>query len=469
MRSLPLFLLLAGCSSSPDVGGTDSGTDVSTSDAPVITNDAGPDVNSQCVGSTPLVYDAPTNRDINAQPTTPPVLGPAGSIVKDPTYGTSLLRVTDDTTLSFLVANEFWGNDWSLDSKYFYFQTSTSGLAFRKFDPTTMTATPVTPTKSLWNGGFSRTMPGVYIGMTGFKILAYDFATSTQSLIVDLTTIVPSPTGYALGAQEASNGLIVSAFGGPQQDRMQYIVAYDPKTKSSHVLDVIASTLDGKPVGTTLGSTTAGVHVFELDPSGTWVSFMVATTPQLTVYAWNVVTGTVTAVPTVNGDLNYGTLGWGSWLRHNGNAKDSFNFARFDFTSLAGPGTDMLSPPRTPNETGVAISVAWSNVSTAPNAPFIVESLRSPTNTNPWNVWDNEIIAVEQAATPRVWRFAHTFNTYTGPTASDDFYYLFIPRVSQDGRFVLFDSNWEQTLGTNTKTGQPRTDMFIAALPSPCP
>jgi hypothetical protein len=263
--------------------------------------------------------------------------------------------------------------------------------------------------------------------------------------------------------------LLASAFGGPQQDRMQYIVTYDPKTKASHVLDVFGATLDGKALTTMPGSTTAGVHIFEMDPSGTWISFMVATTPQLTVYAWNVAAGTVTAVPTINGDLNSGTLGWGSWLRHDGNAKDSFEFQRFDFTSPSGPGVDMVSPIRTPNENGVAVSVAWSNAATAPNAPFIVESLRSPTNTNPWNAWDDEIIAVEQAATsPRIWRFAHTFNTYTGPTASDNFYYLFIPRVSQDGQFVLFDSNWHASLGTNTKTSLPRTDMFIAALPSPC-
>jgi hypothetical protein len=466
MRAALFLVVLCGCSSSPDAG-SDAGADVvAPLDAPV-SNDAAPDANSQCVGHTPLVYDAPTNRDVSTEPTAP-ALGAAGTIVKDPTYGTSLLRVTDDTTLSFLVANEFWGNDWSLDSKYFYYQTSTSGLQFRAFDPTTLTATPVTPTKPLWNGGFSRTQPGVYIGMSGFKIVAYDFATSTQSTVVDLTTIVPSLTGYALGTQEATTGLLATAFGGPQQDRMQYVMTYDPKTKASHLLDVFGATLDGKAIPAMPTSTTAGVHVFQLDPSGTWVSFMVATSPQLTVYAWNVATGTVSVVPNINGGLNSGALGWGSWLHHGGSVKDSFQFTRFDFTALGGPGTDMLSPPRTPIDTGVAVSVAWSNVSTAPNAPFIVESLRTPTNTNPWNTWDNEIIAVEQAATPRIWRFAHTFNTYNGPTASDDFYYLFIPRVSQDGRFVLFDSNWNASLGTNTKTGQPRTDMFIAALPNPC-
>ncbi|HEY1956448.1 MAG TPA: hypothetical protein VGH28_12570 [Polyangiaceae bacterium] len=464
MKRLALFLFACACSSSPEVPTTDAGSDAPLADAPV-TTDAAP-ATTNCAGRTPLAYDAPTDRDVHAEPT-PPALGPAGSIVKDPTFGTPLVRITDDKTdspsASYLVANEFWGNDWSLDSKYFYFQNG--GLQFRAFDPKTLTATVVTPTKPLWNGGFSRTRPGVYIGMSEFTVVAYDFATSTESTIVDLTTIVPSPSGYALGAQEASNGLIVSAFGGPEQDEMPYIVAYDPQTKASHVLDVMSSTLDGKALPATIG---AGVHVFNLDPSGAWVSFIVATSPQLTVYAWNVAAGAVTAIPLFQGNLNYGVLGWGSWLAATG-TKDSFQFTQFDFASPGTAGPDLISPPRTPAENGVATSVSWWNVSTAKAAPFIVESLREPTNTNPWNTWDDEIIAVENAgASSRVWRFAHTFNTYTGTTYSDAFYYLFIPRVSQDGQFVLFDSNWNASLGMDAQAGQPRTDMFVAALPNEC-
>jgi hypothetical protein len=104
-------------------------------------------------------------------------------------------------------------------------------------------------------------------------------------------------------------------------------------------------------------------------------------------------------------------------------------------------------------------------------------SLRQPTDTSPWKAWEDEIYAIRTDGvleTPpggvpqtTVWRFAHTFNTYMGITASDSFYYLFIPRVSQDGQFVLYDSNWNQTLAPD-KGGNPRTDAFIVALPNPC-
>ena len=82
--------------------------------------------------------------------------------------------------------------------------------------------------------------------------------------------------------------------------------------------------------------------------------------------------------------------------------------------------------------------------------------MRQPTNTNPWGAWDDELIAVESTgASPRVWRFAHLFNTYSGTTYSDAFYYLYIPRVSQDGRFVLFDSNWNASLPSNWEHQSP--------------
>ena len=103
--------------------------------------------------------------------------------------------------------------------------------------------------------------------------------------------------------------------------------------------------------------------------------------------------------------------------------------------------------------------------------------MRQPADTSPWHAWDEEVIAVRtdgqlaavDGGTPEteVWRFAHTFNTYSGTIFSDNFYYLFIPRVSQNGWFVLFDSNWNGSLGTDDK-GLPRTDAFVVALPNPC-
>jgi hypothetical protein len=405
----------------------------------------------------PLTYNAAT--DQAPHQVAPPPLGPAGSVVKDPTYGTSIVRLTDANTIaanvSFRVANEFWGNDWNTDATLFYMQDSSGAFLPYTWDPVKLVAARVqdkaNPGKPLpmplAPGGFSRTSPTAYYGIKGLTIEQFDFSTQTSTSLVDLTTIVPGATGYALGVEQGKNGLLASVFGGPQQDKMPYLATWDPATKASHVVDVTQSTLDGKPIGTTIGG---GLHTFKIDASGQYVVFGV-NGGSAANWIWDTAAGTVSTLP------SGGTIGWGSWVHSAGGA--------LQVSSLASPSTSMahVSPPPGPS------SDSWQNaIGGSTPAPLIVETMRLPTDTAPWRPWDEEILAVRMdGVASTVWRFAHTFNTYTGTVYSDAFYYLFIPRVSQNGWFVLFDSNWNGTLGTDA-TGNPRTDAFIAALPNGC-
>jgi len=437
----------------------DDGSPVQDDAAP--TPDAGP---STCMGSVPLAYEAATDR--NPHQVAPPTLGPAGSVVKDPTYGTSILRLTDQTTgastTSYRVANEFWGNDWSTDAKLFYIQASTSAFMPYAFDPKGFTASrvqdaanPGNPLKMpLAPGGFSRTQPTIFYGMSGLTIESFDFATQTKSTIVALGSIVPGATGYALGVQQGANGLLVSSFGGPQQDKMPYVVTYDPATQTSHVVDVTQSTLDGKPIG---GVTiNGGVHTFKIDASGRWILFSVSGT-KLLFYLWD--TQTQTIVPASNGALGWGTV-------ETGGSGDSYAWDVAPIGSDA--STPLISPLLSPTDKLASTSASWSNSSGGPGAPLIVETQRQPSDTGPWRAWDGEIIAVRtDGQSSEVWRFAHNWNTYSGTIYSDNYYYLFIPRVSQNGWFAIFDSNWNGTLGMDAN-GIPRTDAFVVALPNDC-
>jgi hypothetical protein len=86
----------------------------------------------------------------------------------------------------------------------------------------------------------------------------------------------------------------------------------------------------------------------------------------------------------------------------------------------------------------------------------LVSTYRERTNSSPWRAWDDEILAVRtDGEVVTVWRFAHHRSRYTKFWDS--------PRgnVSQDGRWFLFTSNWEGTLGTD------RVDAFIVELPAP--
>jgi hypothetical protein len=265
-RAVRLFIILAvGCSSSG--AASDAGMDASSNDVAMLSDADGtgesraPDAGG-CVGAVPLLYNAPTDR--LPHQVSPPALGAAGTVFKDPTYGTSILRLTDANTInaatSFRVANEFWGNDWSLDSKLFYLQApngSSATTLLYTFDPSTMTTArvedmtePGTPlAMPVTNGGFSRTEPTVLYGFKGFTIERFDFSTQTMTAVVALDTIVPGVTGNVLGVQQGTNGLFVCGFGPGIQDTIPYIATYDPSTQAAHVIDIAQSTLDGRRSG----------------------------------------------------------------------------------------------------------------------------------------------------------------------------------------------------------------------------
>ncbi len=438
--------------------------------------DAGGSTDGGCSGVVPLTYAAATDR--LPHQVSPPTLGAAGTIVKDPVYGTSLSRVTDVQTvaganLSYRVANEFWGNDWNTDATLFYLQDSKGTYLLYNFDPTTLAATPVMDMSKpgsplampIFGGGFSRTQANILYGLKGLTVAQFDFSVQKETPLVDLTTIVAGVAGNALGVQQGANGLLATAFGGPAQDEMPYIVTYDPATSAHHVLNLPQSTLDGSPVGATIGG---GVHTFRMDASGRYVAFASAATSGTTNWAWDTTANTVTSVP------SSGAFGWQAWLRP-GSVHEAY---QWEVTTFAAPSvaTTVVTPLLTPADTLASSSASWQNATSGPLTPVIIETMRQPADNGPWRAWDDELLAVrtDGVLVPSdggmqsiVWRFAHTFNSYTGTIYSDNFYYLFIPRVSQNGWFVLFDSNWNGTLGTDSM-GNPRTDAFVAALPNAC-
>ena len=57
----------------------------------------------------------------------------------------------------------------------------------------------------------------------------------------------------------------------------------------------------------------------------------------------------------------------------------------------------------------------------------------------------------------KVWRFAHTYST-----AKNGFWSTPRGHVSQDGRFFMFTSDWEDQLGK--APSKYRTDVFVVEL-----
>ncbi len=439
----------SGGGTSANGGGADAGGGGGTSTGGGGTSN--PDAG--CAGRVPLTYEAATDRLPHMA--TPPTLGDAGTVVLDPTYGTRMLRLTDGSTLSYRVANEFWGNDWNTDSTLFYIQASNGGVHYYRFDPQAFSAVEITK-PNLSGGGFSRTSPNLLIGLYGLTLASYDFTTQMRTDIVALTTLVPGATGNALGAQQARNGLIASVFGGPEQDMMPYLITYDPVTTTHHVIDVTQSTLDGVALGTAIGG---GLHSFKLDASGRYLFFGV-TGGSASNWLYDVQLGTVTTLPST------GVVGSGAWI-HNGAGAESYDWAVSDYATPT-TTTPLINPLPMPLDSNASSDMSWENAIAGTSVPLIVETMRRPADVGPWREWDNELVAVRtDGVQTTVWRFAHHFNSYAGTIYSDNFYYLYKPRVSQDGH-----SRSSTRTGCRrwapTATGNPRTDAFIVELKNGC-
>lgn len=147
--------------------------------------------------------------------------------------------------------------------------------------------------------------------------------------------------------------------------------------------------------------------------------------------------------------------------------------------------TQLLSPEVTV-ESNMDSHWSWNNVDPNDSTPICgafsgKETLRGDGTlkpaTNPIlatrQVWDREIVCIATSGKPRVWRFAHHHATGACNAAAKDgscFSNYGIGTVSQDGKFFLFDSDWDWSLGSEPRSpgcptsGRCRTDAFIVEL-----
>jgi len=108
------------------------------------------------------------------------------------------------------------------------------------------------------------------------------------------------------------------------------------------------------------------------------------------------------------------------------------------------------------------LHLSWNYFNQTDTAPVCL-STYSPANSgfpgkplDTVSPWENEILCVEtDGKNSKVWRFAHTYST-----AKNGFWSTPRGNVSQDGRFFMFTSDWENQLDGSSH----RTDVFIVEL-----
>ncbi|HEX6973420.1 MAG TPA: hypothetical protein VF147_03410, partial [Vicinamibacterales bacterium] len=316
-------------------------------------------------------------------------------------------------------------------------------------------------------------------GATLRTIDQYDFGTNVYTRLLDLDTLAPGLAGTYVGGVNSSAGPVerlVAFFGGTGQDRHHFVVVFDKSDPSRRrVLDTTASTLDGVPLATPLNFK---LHHTTIDRSGRYVILYPTSadmaSPRLAehVYVWDTVTDVITPVVAAAHPNGHDAYGYGMVVNQDCCSTTKWDAAQWQFRNLAAPlaPRDLILPNLAPKEIYLADHPAWQNARADVRVPAISALYRYGVNTTEWRAWDDEIVAVQtdvpDGVSATVWRLAHHRSDVANDTDSSRIYFWYTPRpnVSPDGRWVLFTSNWEKTLGADTAPepgGAFRQDVFL--------
>jgi carbohydrate binding protein with CBM6 domain len=432
-----------------------------------------------------------------------PSLGPAGSRFVDPVFGSAISRVTDASTRpaamnrSFRTPSASHTLAWNTASNLFYVVSTDGTVVPYSLSPSTGTASRIPAANGdggltlLFNAEpeFSAVFPnliyGVIYGVDTRRIAAFDFNTRAYSTLLDLDTVGPSLSGtyvggIAVGAMQTERMMVF--FGGPSQDRHFYALWFSTDGSGTRkLLNTLTSTLNGVPTNVPLNFR---LHSASIDRSGRFV-FLYPTAVDLgaprhasQVYVWDTDADTFTALTSGGADGSPATHsgghdapGYGYSVNHDCCVSTSWDAGQWEMRRLDAPvvAWDLVSPVLTPQEIYLSDHPTWNNARPDALVPFIDGTFRYGNNPAPWRAWDDEIIGV-QTDVPlgaTVWRYAHHRSVVGSDTDASVPYFWYEPRpnVSRDGRWVIFTSNWEKTLGTDPGTSTYRQDVFLLALP----
>ncbi len=429
--------------------------------------------------SVPLAYDVPADLAVRPKPPLPDP-GSPGTVIADPTYGSRILRVTGPLTDSRMPNAAFYGpaeafaHNWNANGTLFWVYGAGGVIPFR-FNPAKMTAAPF-PGRALdLAGPFSYRKSNIMYGRKGLQIFEYDFNTGRRTLVFDAAKAVPTAAAVAsMPSVSDDDSKLCLAFSG-EPGSYQYVAVLDRKTGAYTVLDAANSQLNAQPASTRLGFK---IETAYIDRTGRYVTVKngqgeAGSPPEV---VWDLSNAYVAEVR--NSVDGVSAPGFGVGVNEGGYSGKFHEPIDYVIRSLdptrASSTTLLIDPDQTPTphlpiETG---HFSWNNAQSQTRVPIAGSHYRKKQDASqPWRAWDDEIIAVATDGSSKVWRFAHHRSLYDGSNSWD------APNgsVSQDGRWYLFTSNWERTLGDDP-SGHPRQDVFLVELrpgtpgqPSPKP
>jgi len=439
--------------------------------------------------SAPATYQAAMDRDVRSKPSLP-AIGGAGATFADPTFGSRMLRVTDGHTRpgspgrSYTTPSAAHQTAWNASSTYFYVRSVDGYFIPYAFNAATLSVSRLQATNS-GDGGlviasqtepqFSFTSPNIlYVtrqdsGNDWPIIAAFDFSTGAYTDLLNLGEAAPIARHTYTGglSSSGSSERVMAFFGGAAQDSHYLVAVFAPgQPRSFMLLDTTTSTVTVDDTRTPTNiPLNFHLHHAWLDKSGRYV-ILETTAPdrpaRAPLYVWDTIATTFTALPESSA-LSGGhfATGFGTMVNQDCCTSTTWDAAQWQLRNLATPAAnqDLIAPVLSPQETYAGDHASWNNAQPGTPVPFITGFYRTATETAPWRPWDDEIIAVQTGGTSSatVWRFAHHRSSLVS--------FWDTPRanVSQDGRWALFTSNWERTLGGDPD-GAPREDVFMVEL-----
>ncbi len=426
--------------------------------------------------NSPSTYSAYTGTDPKPLPP-PPALGPANTAIADPTFGTQILRVTDENTQSgqsFISIDAGFFRAWNADSTAIKLTGPHGDGYWLEFDPTTFKvgdgssqpAVHSLPFGARWE--WSTIDPHIIYYLNGSQIARYNTVTGVSTNLAGPST--GDPVGY-LAVVVGRDDWVCAAAGPGIQDTWTKIFCVDPTNPSiTRLIDTVNKTINGVPQGDPNWPTSApnqvlGIHSIS---GGTGASWLEVTFHQqswganggavfnLSINAWTRIT---------NADVYWSghvSMGNGKYANSSGsingldsrgmvlrNPDDAMNSGEYRF----------IAQPSSPwNGWCDADHNSWLNSVTNPNAPILIS--RYGGSSCYQYAWAGEIDAAAVDGSNTVWRFAHTHNS-----GNSCYYGQAFAQISNDGRWALFSSPWDGTLGSDTAFGcSNRIDTFIVDL-----
>lgn len=418
----------------------------------------------------PPIYCARTDRRVEPYPRTPPSLGAADSIIVDPNFGSRILRVTDDrsnpkrpgSSLNTPASAE--QNSWNKTSTEFYVLSNGPTFLY-DFDPTSMKAHETRVIDMRGEPEFSYTRENILYGLSRTGFQEYDTSKGRSTELDDASKCVrlePSDTAHSVSASADDNRLMTVL--GPRQDDNYIVYIYD-RALGCRWYNTKTGQIGGKwgEKGNVTFPNRFTLHNARMSKSGKYI-FMQrggGQGPGRWWLIWDV--NTLNLAECTHECPGHHVMGYSHILGGTGKMHPLDLWLRpldnLETHTALVSGLEHIPLP------WYDFHFSWNNVDPNDSTPACFSTYRGVNPDVPGaplyvtGPWENEIDCVEtDGKNSTVWRFAHTYST-----AKNGFWSTPRGNVSQDGRFYMFTSDWQDQLG-RTENGKYRSDVFIVEL-----